>query len=121
VRVYDDAALTHQVGAGTFTGDSSFSGTFHTDASTVTVYVVAKAQWSDGFGAGTNGSDTASRPSGCARPMGVSNAGGDVMLGAAGNDLTDTATLSGGLDPTGTITFRLYGDAGCTSEVDGAV
>jgi hypothetical protein len=36
---------------------------------------------------------------------------------ALGSPIHDTATLSGGLNPTGTITFRLYGpnDAGCTA------
>jgi hypothetical protein len=34
--------------------------------------------------------------------------------------LTDTATLSGGTSPTGTITFHLYSDAGCSTEVAGS-
>jgi len=36
---------------------------------------------------------------------------------ALGSPIHDTATLSGGLNPTGSITFRLYGpnDAGCTA------
>src|SRR5205807_63237 len=34
-----------------------------------------------------------------------------------GGQVTDTVTLSGGVGSTGTITFRLFADAGCTSEV----
>ena len=45
----------------------------------------------------------------------TTQASADVALGAGGNDLTDTATLSGATTPTGTITFTLYGnDATCT-------
>ena len=42
---------------------------------------------------------------------------------AGGLDLTDTATLSGGASPTGTITFHLYADngsGGCGSELAGS-
>src|SRR5205085_1181955 len=37
----------------------------------------------------------------------------------AGGQLSDTATLSGGIAPTGTMTFRLFGpdDASCTTAV----
>ena len=44
----------------------------------------------------------------------TTQASSDVTLGAA---ISDTATLSGGTSPTGTITFRLYGpnDATCSS------
>ena len=35
-----------------------------------------------------------------------------------GNDIHDTATLSGGYNPTGSITFKLYSDDECTTEVD---
>ena len=47
-------------------------------------------------------------------PTVVTQASADVVLGADGSDLTDTATLSGGFSPTGTITFKLYNDATCT-------
>ena len=47
------------------------------------------------------------------------NAGGPFTLGVGGTvNLTDTATLSGGTgSATGTITFTLYDDAGCTHSV----
>ena len=50
------------------------------------------------------------------------NAGGPFRLGVNGSvSLTDTATLSGGTsDATGTITFTLYDDAGCTHSVGAA-
>jgi hypothetical protein len=35
-----------------------------------------------------------------------------------GSPISDTATLSGGVSPTGTITFHLFSDAGCTNEVN---
>ena len=37
--------------------------------------------------------------------------------GLQGTALTDTATVSGGLSPTGTVTFRLFSDAACTAQV----
>ena len=37
--------------------------------------------------------------------------------GPPGTALHDTATLTGGFNPTGTVTFRLFSDAGCTTEV----
>jgi hypothetical protein len=40
---------------------------------------------------------------------------------SVGDTITDTATLSGGAGPTGTITWRLYSDPGCTSLVDTVV
>ena len=43
----------------------------------------------------------------------VTTPGGTVVLGS-GNTLTDSATLSGGSDPTGTITFTLYAPNGTT-------
>ena len=46
-----------------------------------------------------------------------------VSLVSGGLDLTDTATLTGGANPTGTITFHLYADngsGGCGSELAGS-
>lgn len=37
--------------------------------------------------------------------------------GARGTSLRDTATLAGGYQPTGSVTFRLYSDAGCATQV----
>ncbi|HJV08680.1 MAG TPA: PQQ-binding-like beta-propeller repeat protein, partial [Acidimicrobiales bacterium] len=37
--------------------------------------------------------------------------------GPAGTAVTDTATLSGGFNPTGTVTFRLFSDSSCTAQV----
>lgn len=37
--------------------------------------------------------------------------------GPVGTAVTDTATLSGGADPTGSVTFRLFSDATCSTEV----
>jgi hypothetical protein len=53
-------------------------------------------------------------PVGAIIPTLTTQASPTVTLGAA---ISDTATLSGGLAPTGTITFKLYGpnDATCTS------
>jgi uncharacterized repeat protein (TIGR01451 family) len=51
-------------------------------------------------------------------PTLTTNAGGPVTLGVNGSDLTDSATLSGGTAAiSGTITFRLYSDASCTTQV----
>jgi hypothetical protein len=37
--------------------------------------------------------------------------------GPLGTTLTDTATVAGGLNPTGTVTFRLFGNSSCTTQV----
>jgi hypothetical protein len=37
--------------------------------------------------------------------------------GIAGTPVHDVATVTGGLDPTGTVTFRLFSDPSCTAEV----
>src|SRR2546423_11149922 len=43
---------------------------------------------------------------------------GPFTLGVNGNDLTDSATLSGGTAGiSGTITFKLFSDANCTVQV----
>ena len=44
-------------------------------------------------------------------------AGGSVIIGS-GTKLTDTAVLSGGYNPTGTITFKLYGPGSGTTPID---
>ncbi|GAB3059501.1 hypothetical protein GCM10027053_21730 [Intrasporangium mesophilum] len=49
-----------------------------------------------------------------AGPAIVTHASGPVTVGAA---ISDSATLSGGVGPTGTITFRLYSDDQCTNQV----
>ena len=50
----------------------------------------------------------------------TTNAGSSVPLGVNGTDLTDTATLAGGDSPTGTMTFHLFSDANCSTEVAGS-
>src|SRR2546429_197167 len=53
----------------------------------------------------------------------TTNAGGSYTLGANGTvALSDIAHLAGGTsNATGTITFKLYSDAGCLNQVDGNV
>ena len=51
-------------------------------------------------------------------PQLSTDAGPTVRLGANGVDLTDTATLTGATDDvTGTITFQLFSDANCETQV----
>jgi uncharacterized repeat protein (TIGR01451 family) len=49
-------------------------------------------------------------------PSIATNASADIVIGAT---ISDTATVSGGLNPTGTVTFRLYGpdDATCATVI----
>src|SRR5207247_2412631 len=56
-------------------------------------------------------------------PALTTNAGGPYTLKADGTvDLSDTATLKNGTsNATGTITFQLFSDAGCTKQVGGDV
>ena len=51
-----------------------------------------------------------------ASPTLIASAGGNVVLGS-GDNLTDSATLTGGDNPTGTITFTLFAPGG-TSVLD---
>jgi hypothetical protein len=70
-------------------------------------------QWVAGY-SGDNNNNSAISPLG-SEPEGVSKAspaitttpGGTVIIGTSAN-MTDSATLSGGLNPSGTITFTLY-------------
>jgi uncharacterized repeat protein (TIGR01451 family) len=57
--------------------------------------------------------DETSNP-GKASPDISTSATGSVTVGAA---IHDTATLTGGSDPTGTITFHLYSDSECQNEI----
>jgi Ca2+-binding RTX toxin-like protein len=50
-----------------------------------------------------------------ATPTLATDASGPVAIGG---QVSDTATVSGGVTPTGTVTFRLYSDAACTTQVN---
>lgn len=49
-----------------------------------------------------------------AKPSLSTQSSGDNLVGAP---VSDTATLTGGFNPGGTVTFRLYSDAACTAQV----
>src|SRR5205823_5534465 len=64
---------------------------------------------------GCNGS-TENVVVGARSPALSTNAGADVELGATGNNLSDSATLSGATsDASGTITYHLYRGADCSA------
>jgi ELWxxDGT repeat protein len=76
-------------------------------------------QWVAGYGGDSNNQNVSSSKGtepetvSAASPTISTVAGGSIVVGS-GNKLTDSATLSGGYNPTGTITFTLYAPNGTT-------
>src|SRR5439155_218635 len=130
-QLFSDAGCTKQVGgdvtktvAGADNKDYASpaitvnaAGTYHWVAS----YVSGDANNKD---AATACGDANENPVGTEhRPAGTTNAGGPYTHKADGTvDLSDTETLKNGTsNATGTITFQLFSDAGCTKQVGGDV
>ena len=112
VRVYDDAALTHQVGSGSFSSSNSwsFSGSYTVAASvtSVTLTPVAVGQWGNAQASypTTGPSATATKPANCPPSALVTTP--TVMP-------NDSGTVTGS-NPTGTLKFELFppSDATCS-------
>jgi hypothetical protein len=85
-------------GSGTLTGTYQWQATYSGDGNNASAI--------SNFGAEPEGVSPAS-------PAITTNPGGTVVVGS-GHALTDTATLSGGYNPTGSITFTLYAPDGVT-------
>jgi hypothetical protein len=82
----------------------SLTGTTHTNAGD---YPTDAWTFTDATGNYNNANGTVHDSIGQYTPYIGTTPGGTITLGS-GNKLTDTATLSGGFNPTGTITFTLY-------------
>ena len=98
----------------------------------VHVSAVGDYHWVASYGGDVNNSPVAGSCGDANENVSVVKAGPAISTDASplapplvsgGLDLTDTATLSGGVNPTGTITFHLYADngtGGCGSELAGS-
>jgi hypothetical protein len=102
-------------GNGTYSTPHGFVPTAATGAGTY--------QWVASYGGDANNNPVASTPGSepeaadPASPAIATTAGGPVVVGS-GARLTDSATLSGGFSPTGTITFTLTGPNGATVDTE---
>lgn len=82
-------------------------------------------QWTASYGGDSNNTSVASVPGSqpetvtLASPQLTATPGGTVVFGS-GTALTDSATLQGGFNPTGTITFTLTGPGGTTVDTETA-
>ncbi len=97
-------------------GNDSYESGAYTTTATGTIYWIAAYSGDDSNepAAGACGDPNESSVVEPATPDISTTASGPVTVG---EDITDTATLSGGVDPTGTITFTAYSDDECTAEV----
>src|SRR2546423_997226 len=128
-KLFSDANCTVQVGSDVTTAVNAGNGVYVSPA--IHVNAAGTYHWIANYGGDANNSATANVCNGAnenvvVNPAGPSlstNAGADKVLGAAGTDLTDSATLSGATNnATGTITFHLYRGADCSpaNEVAGS-
>ena len=97
------------------------TGSFSVDTSVTSVILrTNNFVWADGPGnTGPWDSSSATRPRACTSPTITTVTGGTVVLGS-GAKLTDTATLAGGSNPTGTITFKLYDPTSALRDTEAA-
>jgi uncharacterized repeat protein (TIGR01451 family) len=122
-KLFSDANCTVQVGSNvtkTVNGNGVYvSPAIHVDS-------VGTYHWIANYGGDTNNNATANdcneaNENVVVNPLSpnvTTNAGPTVRLGANGTDLTDTATLSGATnDASGKITFQLFSDANCETQV----
>ena len=102
---------------GTVGIDGTFAGNGAYTSEGVVVTEAGYYTWVATYG-GDGNNDSASHDCGQAvettkvnpaKPTITTTAGADQVIGTTGSDLTDTATLAGGISPTGTISFSLYG------------
>ena len=130
--LYDDVDCTHAVGTASATVNNGANGKNYTSSPAVVVSATGTYHWVASYVSGDeNNADTTTE---CGAPNEnpvvnprltdlTTNAGGPYLLGADGTvALSDTATLSGGTSEAGgTITFRLFSDNECLSQVGGDV
>ena len=117
-RLYSDAACTMQVFTSTnpvVGGTTATSGSFAPSA-------LGTYYWTAVYSGDAN-NDGATSPCGAPNEsVTITRATPGISTQASPGNLVgapvrDVATLAGGLDPTGTVTFRLYGDAACATQV----
>jgi hypothetical protein len=116
-RLFSDSSCTNQV----FTSVVPVTGGTATSES-FAPQVAGTYYWTAAYGG-----DTSNNPvlSGCGAPnesVTVAKASPTITTAASAGNLLgapvrDIATLGGGFNPTGNVTFRLYSDASCTAEI----
>ncbi|HVL06270.1 MAG TPA: beta-propeller fold lactonase family protein [Acidimicrobiales bacterium] len=117
-RLYSDAACTMQVFTSTnpvIGGTTATSGSFAPSAPGTYYWTAVYS--------GDGGNDAATSP--CGSPnesVTITKASPHISTQASPGNLVgapvrDVATLAGGVNPTGTVTFRLYSDSTCTAQV----
>jgi hypothetical protein len=117
-RAFSDASCSAQV----FTSTVPVNGNGDYNSGNFTPTAVGTYYWTASYsGDGNNASSatacgeaTESSVVNKAQPGIVTHASGPVTIG---NPISDTATLSGGFSPTGSITFRAFSDASCSTQV----
>ncbi len=116
-KAYSDATCATEVFTDDVTvddGNGDYTSGAYTTTATGTIYWIA-SYGGDGSNAATSGECQDAGESSAVTPAGpqiVTDAQDSVVVGGT---LTDTATLSGGVNPTGTITFNAYLDDECTA------
>jgi uncharacterized repeat protein (TIGR01451 family) len=126
--LFDNDTCTHAVGTASATVNGA-DGDQYASSPAIVVSATGTYHWIASYVSGDNkNSDTISacgapneNPVVNPRPTTLTtNAGGPFLLGADGTvALSDTATLSGGTSGAGgTITFMLFSDSACSSQVD---
>jgi IPTL-CTERM motif len=123
-RLYgpNDATCT---GAGIFTSTVTVNGNgSYVSTPAFTPTAVGAYRWIANYGGDANNTATTNACNGANESVVVGPAAPNVGTNASpsialGGSINDDATLSGAVNPTGTITFRLYGpdDAMCTGAV----
>ena len=119
-HLFTDSGCTNEVSTGltavTVSGNGAYGSGGFTPATAGTYY------WTASYSGDAN-NQAASTSCGDANESSVVNKASPALTTSAsgpvtvGSPISDTATLTGGVGPTGTITFHLFTDSGCTNEV----
>ena len=118
-RLYSDAScstLLTTLGPVAVSGNGNYSSGPYTPTAVGTYYWIASysGDANNAAASGACGDAGESSTVNRAQPAIATTATGPVTIGSP---ISDSATLSGGVDPTGSITFRLYSDASCSTLV----
>ncbi len=120
-KLYGPGDTTCSTAIATSTATVNGNGTYH--SAVFTTGAVGTYNWTASYGGDAD--NAAAGPTACgdesvtvikASPSITTTASGTVP---AGGKISDTATLSGGFNPTGTVTFKLYGpgDTTCSTAI----
>jgi hypothetical protein len=122
----NDATCATQIiaynGTGVSTVSASGNGTYN--SASFTPSAPGTYRWIANYGGDVNNSGTVNVCNGAGESVVISSASPTVITGASsdvvvGNPIRDSATLTGGYVPTGTISFRVYGpdDTTCATPI----